>query len=161
MSRLSAVRERVYALLAEHLEGSSLGDAVAHLEGVAMAAQLLAERRGLEGELPAMAALMHDLATYTTGDSAGHAKRGAMLAEQLLAQWGLADEEETGRICAMIASHSAKKRVDNDPLAELLKDADVLHHSFYDPTWPLFPKDVARYRALCDELEITPRPDTP
>ena len=107
MSRLSALRERVYALLAEHLEGSSLGDAVAHLEGVAMAAQLLAERRGLEGELPAMAALMHDLATYTTGDSAGQAKRGAMLAEGLLMQWGLADEEETGRICAIIAGHSA------------------------------------------------------
>ena len=157
MSRLSALRERVYALLAEHLNGPALGDAVAHLEGVAMAAQLLAARRGQEAELAAMAALMHDLATYTTGDASGHAKRGAALARELLDRWALTDAEETERICAAIATHSGKQHVAQDALAELLKDADVLHHSFYDPSWPLFPKDVARYHALCAELGLTGR----
>lgn len=157
MSRLSALRERVYALLAEHLNGPALGDAVAHLEGVAMAAQLLAARRGQDAELAAMAALKHDLATYTTGDASGHAKRGAALARELLDRWALTNVEETERICAAIATHSGKQHVAQDAFTELLKDADVLHHSFYDPSWPLFPKDVARYHALCAELGLTGR----
>ena len=61
------------------------------------------------------------------------------------------------RICAAIATNSGKQHVAQDALAELLKDADVLHHSFYDPSWPLFPKDVARYHALCAELGLTGR----
>lgn len=129
--------------------------AAAHLYGVSLAAVLLAKRRGLDPELAAMAAMLHDLAAYRSGSYEDHAGRGAVLAREILTTLRLTDREETDAICAAIARHDDKAALDG-PLEELLKDADVLHHTLHDPSKPIKDKERPRHEALCRELGMNP-----
>ena len=64
---------------------------------------------------------------------------------------GLTDERETEVICSAIFHHDSKAEVDG-PMDEILKDADVIHHSLGDPTKEIKPHELERYRKLCAEL---------
>lgn len=49
---------------------------------------------------------------------------------------GAYDDREIKRITAAIANHSDKHHIHND-YDELLKDADVMDHCFYNPDFPV------------------------
>jgi uncharacterized protein len=99
--------------------------------------------------------MLHDLSTYETGDPTDHAHHSALRARELLAEMGDYSPHEIEMVAEAIRTHSAKDRVDG-PFAELLKDADVLHHYLYNPfvreNWQ---KNAARLSTLLFELGIT------
>lgn len=151
MTRVKTVREYVNHKLMEGDEETAL-KAVDHLNGVAMAAAYLAERRGEDPELAAIAGLLHDMYAYTAGTYEDHAHRGAELARRILKEIGVTDEAETEKICSAIYHHD-DKLVTDDPFDEILKDADVLHHTLHDPLKPVKDKEKERYDRLMQDLK--------
>ncbi len=125
--------------------------AVNHLYGVSLAATILAKRRGLDPELAAMAAMLHDLYAYKSGSYDDHAHKGAELARKILTDLELTDEAETDLICSAIYHHDDKYSVDG-PMDELLKDADVIHHTLNDTSKAIKEKEQARYNSILNEL---------
>ena len=79
MSRLKELRKVVDAELNKMESPDKRIGAVNHLYGVSLAATMIAKKRGLDPELAAMAAMMHDLAAYKSGSYDDHAHRGAEL----------------------------------------------------------------------------------
>ena len=153
MSRLKDLRKVVDAELKKMEDPDKRISAVNHLYGVSLAATMIAKKRGLDPELAAMAAMMHDLAAYKSGSYDDHAHKGAVLARDILAELGITDEKETDLICSAIYHHDDKLVVD-DPMDEVLKDADVIHHSLADPTKEVKAHEKARYAKLCQELGL-------
>jgi len=151
--RIEKVRDIVSSYLEDIRDPFFRAEGYVHMFGVAQAAVLLAMKRGEDAELAACAGYLHDIATYTTGDSAGHAARGAEMAERILQLTGLFSEKETGKITSAIRCHSDKKSV-HGPLEEILKDADVIDHSLSDPTKEVKAHEVVRYAKLCEELGL-------
>lgn len=148
--RIEAVREIVSSLLEQVPSVSLRASGYVHMFGVAEACVLLALKRGENVELAAAAGYLHDIATYTTGNPSAHARRGAEIARDILQQAGLFSEEETGKICSAISSHSDKKQK-HGPLEEILKDADVLQHCLFDPGY-VAGKEKERFANLRKEF---------
>lgn len=146
MTRVKTVREYVTRRLMEGDMETAL-KAVDHLNGAAMAAAYLAKRRGEDAELAAIAGLLHDMYAYTAGTYEDHAHKGAELARTMLDEIGVTDEKETEQICSAIYHHD-DKLVTDSPFDEVLKDADVMHHTFHDPVKPVKDKEKARYEKL-------------
>ena len=134
-------------------DGDKRANAAAHLHAVSLAAALIAKKRGENEELAAMAGLLHDLYAYKSGSYDDHARRGAAYAEKLLVKWKLTEPAETKAICEAIQHHSDKEKMDA-PLDEVLKDADVLHHTLDDPTKAVKEHERARYEKLCAEFGL-------
>lgn len=153
MGRLKNLRTRVENELAVMEDRGKRDSAIQHLAGVSLAATLLAEKRGLDSELAAMAGLLHDMAAYLSGSYDDHAHRGADYARSLLEELGETTGEETEAICSMIYHHDDKKVIDS-PLDEVLKDADVIHHCFNDLSKPVKDKEKERFNHLIDELGL-------
>jgi uncharacterized protein len=124
-----------------------------HLYGVAQFCALLALVRGLDAERSTVAGMLHDLATYQTGDATDHGRRSAVLAREILSDLGCFAEDEIATICAAIAHHRIKDQV-HDAYDELLKDADVLQHTLYNTQFVENEKERARLSALWRELGI-------
>ena len=122
-----------------------------HLLAVSQFASLLALRRDVDVELACIAGLLHDIHSFLTGEAEGHAARGAEEASGILMALGCFDQLEIDRVCQAIARHSSKGAVD-EPLDEVLKDADVLQHHMYNPLWPIDPREQSRYDAILREL---------
>lgn len=153
MSRLKELRKYVNNELNKMEDGEKRNRAVAHLYGVALAAVMLAKKRGLDSEIAAMAATLHDLYAYKTGSYDDHAHKGAELAKQILSELKLTEESETETICRAIFHHSDKMATDGS-LDEVLKDADVIHHCMSDPSKPIDEKEKARFDKLCEEFRM-------
>ena len=152
MSRVKDLQKYIHQVLKESIDGQNKrANAVAHLHGVALAAVLLAKKRGEDPELAAMAGLLHDMYAYKNDNYEDHAHRGADYAREILQELGLTDERETEVICSAIFHHDSKAE-DDGPMDEILKDADVIHHSLGDPTKEIKPHELERYRKLCAEL---------
>lgn len=151
MSRIKDLQKYVHEVLKCVDGNQKRAAAVAHLHGVSLAAVMIAKKRGEDPELAAMAGLLHDLYAYKSGSYEDHAKLGAVLAEKVLKELGITTKEETDRICAAIAHHDSKDRTDA-PLDEVLKDADVIHHSLGDPTKEIKAHEAERYEKLCGEF---------
>ena len=109
--------------------------------------------RGLDAELCTVAGMLHDLATYKSGDPTDHGRRSAILAREILSDLGCFTESEIAIICGAIAHHRIKGEV-HGAYDELLKDADVLAHTLYNTQLPPIEKERARLSALCTELGI-------
>lgn len=150
--RIEQVRECVSEMLEQVPDAFLRADGYVHMFGVAQACVMIALRRGEDVELAAIAGYLHDIATYSTGDSTKHARRGAEMARPILDSLGLFSEEEMNRICTAISLHSDKKTV-HGPLDEILKDADVLQHCTYDPGF-VAKKEKDRFRKLCKEFRL-------
>lgn len=153
MNRLERVRQRVDEILRGQPDLEERRCGFVHLYGVSQACGLLALKRGLDIQLCAVAGMLHDIATYQTGDPADHDRLGALEAERLLVELGSFSEREVTAICRAISRHRAKDRVD-DPFDELLKDADVLQHFLYNPGLKPIPKEQPRLGAILAELGI-------
>ena len=153
MSRLKELRKYVNSMLMEMPDADDRISAVNHLYGVSLAATMLAKRRGFDPELAAMAAMLHDLHAYKTGSYEDHAHKGAELAREILSELKLTDEEETEMICAAIYHHDDKLTQDA-PFDELLKDADVIHHTLNDTGKAIKEKEQERYQKICEEFRM-------
>jgi len=153
MGRLKELRRLVDRELIAMEDPDRRRGAYAHLYGVSLAASLIAEKRGENAELACMAAMLHDLAAYTSCSYDDHAHKGAGLARTMLATLGLTSSEETEAICSAVFHHDDKHVVDG-PLDEVLKDADVMHHCMDDLSKPIKEKEAVRYRALRQEFGL-------
>ena len=150
MSRIKELQKYIHHTLKGNEKEAS---AIAHLHGVAFAAAILAKKRGEDAELATMAGLLHDVYAYKSGSYDDHAHLGAEYARKVLNKLQITSPEETEVICTAIWNHSSKDEV-NGPIDEILKDADVLHHTLNDPTKPVKEHEQARYDALCREFQF-------
>ena len=150
--RIEKVREVVSGLLEGITNPDFRNEGYVHLFGVAQACVLLAMIREEDVELAACAGYLPDIATYLTGDSSGHARRGAEMAAGILRETEIFSDKEVEKICSAIRCHSDKK-LTHGPLEEILKDADVMQHCLYDPGY-VSKKEKDRYKKLRKELGI-------
>ena len=153
MSRIKDLQKQVYNVLGKMDDPEKQMKAISHLHRVALAAAVLAKRRGENAELATMAGMMHDLYAYKSGSYDGHEKHGAELARTILEKQDMTTEEETDIICSAISHHGDKAEV-HTPMDEILKDADVIDHSLSDPTKEVKEHERARYAKLCEELGL-------
>ncbi|MCR5474336.1 MAG: HD domain-containing protein [Lachnospiraceae bacterium] len=123
------------------------------LYGVSLAATLIAKKRGLDPEIAAMAAMLHDLYAYKAESYDDHAHKGADLAREILGELKLTDEVETDMICSAIYHHD-DKLVTDGPMDEALKDADVIDHCLKDESKDVKEKEQARFDNLCEEFGL-------
>ena len=151
MSRVKDLQKQVHKVLKGIDDNQKRAAAIAHLHGVSLAAVIIAKKRGEDAELAAMAGLLHDLYAYKSGSYEDHAHKGAEYAGEVLGELGLTSEEETDIICSAIRHHDSKAEI-NGAMDEVLKDADVLHHSLGDPTKEVKPHEQLRYEKLCAEF---------
>ena len=151
MSRLKVLRNFINSELFKMNDNDKMISAVNHLYGVSLAATMIAKKRGLDTELAAMAAMLHDLYAYKSGSYDDHAHLGAGLAREILNDLKLTNESETEMICSAIYHHDDKLSVDS-PMDEVLKDADVIHHCMNDLTKTIKEKEQSRFDKLCDEF---------
>ncbi len=151
MGRLKELRKYVDARLNEMEDVDRRTSAINHLYGVSLAATMIAKKRGMDTELSAMAAMLHDLYAYESGSYDDHAHKGADLARKVLRELNLTDEKEMDMICSAIYHHDDKLTVDS-PMDEVLKDADVVHHCMNDLSKPVKEKEKARFESLCEEF---------
>ena len=152
MSRIKDLQKKVYHVLEKNIDDADKrAKAVAHLHGVALAAAILAKKRGENAELATMAGLLHDLWAYKSGSYDDHAHLGAEYARKVLGE--LVTLKEMEIICSAIYHHDSKAEVDG-PLDEVLKDADVIDHSLSDPTKEVKAHELARFSKLCEELGV-------
>ena len=126
----------------------------AHLYCVSHFCTLLALRRNLNVELAATCGMLHDIANVN-GSGGDHALKGAEEAEEFLRTINLYNDEEIKIITTAISRHSDKGAV-HEPYDELLKDADVLSHCFYNPDFPVSDWEIGRYTNLLAELGCNP-----
>ena len=153
MGRLKEVRNYVDGELLKMPDADKRKGAYVDLYGVSLAATLLAEKRGEDTELADIAAMLHDLAAYESGSYDDHAHRGAELAKGILDELRLTTPEETEKICSAIYHHDDKLVID-EPFDELLKDADVIHHTMNDLSKPVKDKERPRYESLRKEFGL-------
>ena len=151
MGRLKELRKYINSEINKINDTDERTAATVHLYGVSLAAVILAKKRGLDEELAAMAAMLHDLYAYKTASYDDHAHKGAELAKNVLKELALTDNDETEIICSAIFHHDDKNVVDS-PMDELLKDADVISHTMNDPSKPVKEKEKARFEKLYREL---------
>ncbi len=128
-------------------------DAYIHLYGVSQFCAMIAMRRGVDVELAVIAGMMHDIYSYSCGDTQKHAPKGALMAREILDTLGLFTNEEIEVICNAIAHHSSKKEFDGD-LDEVLKDADVLQHCIYNLGEEVADKEKKRWETLKKEFGL-------
>ena len=151
MSRIKELQKQVHRILEKMDDNDKRAKAIAHLHGVSLAAVMIAKKRGEDPELAAMAGLLHDLHAYKSGSYDDHAHLGAEYARKLLVKLELTTQEETDIICSAIWHHDNKAEV-NAPMDEVLKDADVIHHSLADPTKEVKEHEKERFASLCEEF---------
>ena len=153
MGRLKELRKYVDTEINMIEDADKRTSAIAHLYGVSLAATMIAKKRGLDLEIAAMAAMLHDLHAYKTGSYDDHAHRGADLAREILGTLMLTDDSETKMICSAIYHHD-DKLVTDGPMEEALKDADVIDHCLKDPSKAVKEKEQARFDKLCAEFGL-------
>ena len=152
MNRLENLRRYVDQLLFQ-LDGEPCRNGFVHLYGVSAFAVLLATARGVDAELAGVSGMLHDISSYLTGNAVNHAASSAHTARRILAEAGGFTLDEIEHITSAIAHHSEKVSVDA-PLDEVLKDADVLQHHFYNPSLPANPGEAERLERCLKALAV-------
>ena len=153
-NRLEELRIRMNELILNN-DPQLICNFIAHMYGVSKFCTLLALKRKLNPELAATCGMLHDIYYMTGGNSEEHAIKGAVQAEGLLKEMGEYSDEEIKLIVTAISHHSDKRSI-HDVYAELLKDADVMDHCFYNPDSPVAEQEKVRYRQLLEELRLDP-----
>ena len=132
MERYMYIDEKVQQILSKIYLDSLKSYAYSHLYGCVMMITQLAIERNLNIELARIAALLHDIATFS--ENCGHkvhAQRSAIIASEILIESNLFSTEEIQCISTMIQCHSNKNQI-HDEMCELLKDADILTSYYHN-----------------------------
>ena len=107
---------------------------VMHMYSSSQLAKVLALRRGLDLELAAIAAALHDIAVIMTGKTERHAQTAEQHVRDAIARYNNGPwvklpkipEAEEDMLVEAITRHSDKDVCTGNPLVELLKDVDSL-----------------------------------
>lgn len=154
MNRVEEVRRRVDSiLLSLPNDVSKRCGYFQHLYGVSQACVLIALKRGENTELAAIAGMLHDVYSYKTLDDVDHARKGAVLAREILTDMGLFTEDEIYKICEAVSHHSDKMN-SFTPLDDVLMDADVMQHFLSDPSREMWEHEKIRLRDLKNEFGL-------
>lgn len=105
---------------------------IAHLAYSACIASILARKRGCDMDIAQTAAYLHDVwlhLNYPYDDATvkAHAHEGAVMAENFMREMGEYTDEEIATVALMIENHDFTAQKD-DPMSEIMKDADMLSH---------------------------------
>ena len=153
-NRLETLRNEIDRLI---LEGDldNIRMYISHMYGVARFCSLLAMRRNLNNELATTCGMLHDICYMTGNGTDNHAIRGAEQAKTILKAMNAYSDDEIKIITSAISKHGDKGTV-HEPYDELLKDADVMDHCFYNADFPIAEWEVVRYKNLLIEFGLTP-----
>lgn len=154
MNRIEKLRKYINNILLNKDDFSKWLTGYIHLYGVAQSCAMIAKKRGLDAELATIAGMLHDIHSFKYKYTDDHAEKGAVLAREILNDLGITDENETNLICTAIYNHSNKDVIDSD-FDELLKDADVFQHCFYNVTFPIKEHEIIRYGKLLNEFVLS------
>jgi len=149
-NRLEILRDEIDKLICEK-QPKKIRFFVEHLYSVARYCSLLALKRNLNQELAMTSGMLHDIYRVTNNTAENHGVMGAEKATEILKKINLYSDEDIATITAAISRH-CEKSVIHGLYDELLKDADVLSHCFYNPDFPVDEREVERYENLLDEL---------
>lgn len=126
-----------------------------HLFTVSVLSQLLALKRGQNGEMALISGLLHDIGLVVNiGMEKSHAINGYDKAKEILEEVGDFTPEEIETIAGAAAHHSEKDKVDPNWLNELMKDVDVLDCALAGSDFSEFPHHYKRVKNLEKELGI-------
>lgn len=153
MNRIETVRQQVDKILLSMPDAEERRCGYVHLYGVAQACALLAKKREENAELAVIAGMLHDISSYAQMDSTDHAHKGAVMAREILESLRIFSEEEMRAVCTAIYRHS-DKAITQNALDEILKDADVLQHVWYNSLFEVKQTEQERYEKLVAELGI-------
>lgn len=131
MTNVENIRNYILASFNQILDLTFKNQGLEHTFTVASFAGVLAIKRNENQELAQIAAYLHDLAFYQTHYHPSHALRSAKIALPILNSHTNLSENEKEAIITAIKNHSQKDET-HSPLAEILKDADVLAHALSD-----------------------------
>lgn len=107
---------------------------IMHMYSSSQLAKLLAMHRGINPELAAIAAALHDIGAVVTKKHAGHAEAAPPYIYDFLERFNRAskskllqvNQEEAEAIVQAVVQHSEKESDSKDPFIELLRDVDSL-----------------------------------
>lgn len=153
MERIEKVRLCVAERFSDSMSPEVKCQMTEHILGVSQFCGLLAMKRGQPVELAMIAGLLHDLYTCATLESREHATKGALMARELLSDLQLFTQTEIDTITTAIEHHSSKG-ARHTAFDEVLKDADVLQHSFQPPQLSVAEHEKERYALLKAELGL-------
>lgn len=151
MNRIEKVRKHVDSILLHMSDAQERRCGYLHLYGVSQACALIALKRGEDAELSAIAGMLHDISSYSTMDTKEHAKKSAAMAREILASLQCFTIDEMDAICRAIGNHSSKGG-QFASFDEVLIDADVLQHCFYNPLFEIAEHEKGRYESLKAEF---------
>ena len=117
-----------------------------HVISCAKLGYLMAQKRGVDPILAAVACAVHDYGRIITGKQANHAEAGYEPVMEFLRRTELFTEEEVLEIGLSVKNHSNKSEV-GTPLEEIVKDADVLDFHQYGYEMPR-PEQQARLNRM-------------
>ena len=127
---------------------------ISHMYGVARFSTLLAKKRELNVEIATTCGMLHDIYYMTGGSSENHAAKGAEQARTILKSLGTYSDREIEIVTNAISKHSNKGEI-HELYDELLKDADVMDHCFYNNDFPIAKKEMERHKNLLIEFGIS------
>ncbi len=127
---------------------------ISHMYGVARFCTLLAMKRNMNVELATTCGMLHDIYYMTGGSTDNHSAKGVEQAKTILKAMGVYSDDEIRIITTSILKHSDKSAV-HEPYDELLKDADVMDHCFYNADFPIAEREANRYNNLLIEFGLT------
>ena len=154
MNRIETLRKYIDEVLLNMTDVEERRHAYVHLYGVAQACTLIALKRGEDAELATLVGMLHDIYSYAKMDTKEHAHKGAILAREILTSLKITNDDETEMICNAIYTHSEKDAVHSD-FNEVLKDADVLQQSLYNPSIEIWAPEIKNgYERLKREFGI-------
>ncbi len=153
MNRVEKVREYVDNVISNIDDTVEKRCAYLHLYGVAQACALIAMKRNENAELATIAGMLHDIYTYSTLDSNDHARKGSVMAREILTSLNLFSEEEIVKICSAIYNHSSKGTTHCN-FDEVVIDADVMQHCLYNPLFEVKTHEKNRFNSLKNEFGL-------
>ena len=153
-NRLENLRKEIDKLILKR-NPEDIHMCIAHAYGVTRFCTLLAMKRNLNIEIATTCGMLHDICWMTGRGSENHAIKGAEQAKDILQTMGIYSDDEIKLITTAISKHSDKSTVD-EPYDELLKDADVMDHCFYNADFPIADWENERYKNLLAEFGIIP-----
>jgi len=135
VNRIYKVQKALLGLIDEYdgktdVRDKSLDWERIHMASCAKVGLILARRRGIDGELAAIACAVHDIGRIVTGRHKDHAEAGFEPVQVFLKSLGFMTDEEIAQIAPAVRNHSKKGEI-GTPLEELVKDADLIDFRQY------------------------------
>ena len=151
-NRIETLRTFIDELLKNKKRGN-LWFVERHMYSVSTFAAMIAKKRNLNPEISTIIGLLHDIHTLLADDSVNHAALGCLKAKEMLIELNIVSDEELEIISCAIKNHSAKAIV-HDVYSELIKDADVMSHYFFNTSLSVVEGEKERLESLFHEFGL-------